>query len=210
VLFIDEIANLGYLQRHLLTAMQEKRFPITGRNATSSGASVKVENVPCDFILVAAVNITDAQSILPPLRSRVAGNGYEVLLKTAMPDTEENRAKFCQFVAQEICKDGRIPHASADALSELLDEARRRARLIDEESNALTLRLRDVSGLVKSAGDVAQAEGAQLIDAKHVREALGRSRTLEEQLRQRYGDSWWKAGAADAASRKDAGKGGII
>src|SRR5690606_28659216 len=32
VLFIDEISHLGDLQRHILTAMQERKFPIMGRN----------------------------------------------------------------------------------------------------------------------------------------------------------------------------------
>ena len=39
VLFIDELPNLGHLQRFILTAMQEKRFPISGRNPQSAGAS---------------------------------------------------------------------------------------------------------------------------------------------------------------------------
>ena len=41
VLFIDEMATLGDTQRFILTAMQEKKFPITGRNPTSAGASVR-------------------------------------------------------------------------------------------------------------------------------------------------------------------------
>ncbi|MBQ7621856.1 MAG: ATP-binding protein, partial [Candidatus Methanomethylophilaceae archaeon] len=56
VLFIDEISHLKDLQRYILTAMQDKVFPITGRNPQSAGASVKVDSVPCDFILVAACN----------------------------------------------------------------------------------------------------------------------------------------------------------
>ncbi len=87
VLFIDELPHLGPIQRHILTAMQEKRFPISGRNPQSGGASVRVDYVPCDFILVAAANIQDIHQILSPLRSRIAGGGYEVLLETAMPDT---------------------------------------------------------------------------------------------------------------------------
>ena len=38
ILFIDEIATLDvHSQQELLTAMQEKRFPITGRNPQSAG-----------------------------------------------------------------------------------------------------------------------------------------------------------------------------
>jgi ATP-dependent Lon protease len=36
VLFIDELPHLGHLQRYILTAMQERRFPITGRNPQSA------------------------------------------------------------------------------------------------------------------------------------------------------------------------------
>ena len=54
VLFVDEISHLGPLQRFILTAMQDKKFPIMGRNPQSAGASVRVDDVPCDFILVAA------------------------------------------------------------------------------------------------------------------------------------------------------------
>ena len=124
VLFIDELPSLGPLQRFILTAMQEKRFPISGRNPQSGGASVRVDSVPCDFILVAACNIADLSHILSPLRSRIAGGGYEVLLDTAMPDNEHNRIRLAQFCAQEIVTDGRIRHATTAALEELFKEAR--------------------------------------------------------------------------------------
>ena len=142
VLFIDELPHLGPMQRHILTAMQEKRFPITGRNPQSGGASVRVDNVPCDFILVAAANIQDVAHILSPLRSRIAGGGYEVLLETTMPDTERNEMRLVQFCAQEIAVDGRIRPATREALGELIQEARRRA-VLDGRKNALTLRLRE-------------------------------------------------------------------
>ena len=98
VLFIDEISHLGPIQRYILTAMQEKYFPITGRNPQSAGASVRVDKVPCNFILVAACNINDLQYILSPLRSRIVGSGYEVLMDTTIPDNTENRGKYIQFV----------------------------------------------------------------------------------------------------------------
>jgi len=53
VLFIDEINTLRIeSQQNLLTAMQEKEYPITGQSERSSGAMVKTEPVPCDFIMV--------------------------------------------------------------------------------------------------------------------------------------------------------------
>jgi len=187
VLFIDELPHLGHLQRFILTAMQEKRFPITGRNPQSSGASVRVDSVPCDFIFVGACNIQDLPHILSPLRSRINGGGYEVLVETTMPDTEENRFKTVQFVAQEIVMDAKIPHATKDAVALVIDEARKRAKTIDNKDKALTLRLRELGGLIRAAGDLAILEGAPYIDAGHIKDALKRARPVEEQIKDRYG-----------------------
>jgi ATP-dependent Lon protease len=187
VLFIDELPHLGHMQRHILTAMQEKRFPITGRNPQSGGASVRVDSVPCDFILVAAANITDIPKILSPLRSRIAGGGYEVLLDTAMPDTERNRMRLAQFCAQEIATDGRIRPATKQAVQELIQEAHRRAEVLDGRRNSLTLRLRELGGLIRTAGDLAAISSSEFLEASHVREALIRARSIEEQIKEQYG-----------------------
>ncbi|MBI5036436.1 AAA family ATPase [Candidatus Micrarchaeota archaeon] len=196
VLFIDELSSLGYVQRYLLTAMQEKKYPILGRNPHSAGASVKVEDVPCDFIMVAASNINELNNILPPLRSRIVGNGYEVLLDPTMPDTEENRLQLEQFVAQEIVKDRKIPHATSEAVGVLLEEARKRAKRIDDEDNALTLRLRELSGIIRLAGDLAVSQKSGNITEENIREAIRRGRNIEEQMTEKYG-SVWKASATD-------------
>ncbi|MCD6276080.1 MAG: AAA family ATPase [Thermoplasmata archaeon] len=193
VLFIDEITHLGVLQRSILTAMQEKKFPIAGRNPQSAGASVRVDDVPCDFILVAACNIQDLPNILSPLRSRIIGEGYEILVKTSMPDTEENRAKYAQFVAQEIAMDGRIPHATRDAVLAIIEEGKKRAKRIDGE-NGLTLRLRELGGLIRAAGDLAVMNGDRYIERKHVEKALKISLPIEEQITARYGS--YQAGMA--------------
>ena len=203
VLFVDELIALGRLQRHLLTAMQDKVFPITGRNASSTGASVRVDRVPCDFILVAAVNTADLRKILAPLRSRIGGNGYELLINTTMPDTEENQQKMVRFVAQEVRRDGRIPHASKGAVRLIINEARRRARQIDQTAG-LTLRLRTLSGLIKTAGDLAVGEGSALIEEKHVTAAIEKSQPVEEQILKRFG-SHYKASMSDWGISKQAG-----
>ncbi len=187
VLFLDELPHLGFLQRHILTAMQEKRFPITGRNPQSGGAAVRVDGVPCDFLLVAAANIQDLHRILSPLRSRIAGGGYEVLLETTMPDTDANRLKIAQFCAQEIAVDGRIRPATKDAVLELIKEARRRAEVIDGRRGALTLRLRELGGLIRTAGDLAAVSGSEYVEASHLQRALQRARSIEEQVREVYG-----------------------
>ena len=91
VLFIDEIANLEpRAQQELLTAMQEKKYSITGQSEMSSGALVRTEPVPCDFILVAAGNLQDMQQMHPALRSRIRGYGYEVYMESTMDDNETN------------------------------------------------------------------------------------------------------------------------
>jgi ATP-dependent Lon protease len=187
VLFIDELPTLGPLQRHILTAMQERRFPIAGRHPQSAGASTRVDDVPCNFVLVAACNIQDLPTILSPLRSRVAGEGYEVLVETTMPDTQANRARLAQFVAQEVVMDRRIPHASRQAVHALVSEAARRARVGEDQKDALSLRLRELGGVVRAAGDLAVERGQDLIEPSHIEEAIRRARPIEEQIKDRYG-----------------------
>ena len=187
VLFIDELPHLGHLQRFILTAMQEKRFPIAGRNPQSAGASVRVDSVPCDFIFVGACNIQDLPHIMSPLRSRINGGGYEVLVETVMPDNEHNRFRLAQFVAQEIVMDARIPHATRAAIQEIIEEAKKRAKVIDNSDKSLTLRLRELGGLIRAAGDLAVVEEAKLIEPRHIKDALKRARPVEEQIKERYG-----------------------
>jgi ATP-dependent Lon protease len=204
VLFIDELPQLGHLQRYILTAMQEKRFPISGRNPQSAGASVRVDNVPCSFIFVGACNIQDLQSILSPLRSRISGSGYEVLVATTMPDNGRNRAKLAQFAAQEIAMDKRIPHLSNKGLLAIIAEAGKRAKEMEDKDKAFTLKLREMGGLIRSAGDLAQGEGSELIDENHIKRAIKRARTIEEQIRERYG-SYYSGMVSEASdSQKDA------
>ena len=202
VLFIDELSSLGKLQRFLLTAMQEKKYPISGRNQSSTGSAVRVDGVPSDFILVAAVNFNDVQNILPPLRSRILGNGYEVLMNATMDDTPENQLKLVQFFAQEIVRDSRIPHADSGAMEAMINHARRKAKEIDGKAG-LTLRLRMISGAIKMAGDVAVSEGRGAITAEDVKFAIANSRPIEEQAAERYG-SWYKASQADYGLKKEA------
>ncbi len=183
VLFIDEIATLSpKSQQDLLTAMQEKKFPITGQSELSSGAMVRTEPVPCDFILVAAGNEIDLKKMHPALRSRIRGYGYEIYLNDTMPDTPENRRKLVRFVAQEVVKDGKIPHFTKEAVELIILEAKRRAG----RKNRLTLKLRDLGGLVRAAGDIANAKGHQYVLPEDVEEARGLAKTLEEQVADKY------------------------
>lgn len=206
VLFVDEIVHIAPLQRYILSAMQDKVFPIVGRNPQSAGSSVKVSDVPCDFIFVGACNIRDVQYILPPLRSRIQGEGYEILMKTTMPDTDENQSKIAQFVAQEIEMDGKIPHATRRAVEILMGDARRRAKVIDDQRNALTLRLRDLGGVVRMAGDMAVMEGSNLIEEKHMLFAIENAVSIEDQILRRY-SSFQNAMEKDLSSSQHMGGG---
>ena len=182
VLYIDEIGTMSMkTQQELLSAMQEKQYAITGQSENSSGAMVRSQAVPCDFVLVASGNLQVLEGMHIAMRSRIRGYGYEVFMKDYMDDTTENREKLVQFVAQEVKNDGRIPHFAPDALDEIIMEAKRRSG----KQNALTLRLRDLGGLVRSAGDVAIEKGEKLVTAAHVVEAKKFARTLEQQIADR-------------------------
>jgi ATP-dependent Lon protease len=183
VLFIDEINLLKIESQHsLLTALQEKKFPIVGQSERSAGAMVKTEPVPCDFVLVAAGNVDSVQTMHPALRSRIRGYGYELYVNTTMADTPENRMKIVRFVAQEVVKDKKIPHFSPAATVEVIREAQRRAG----RSGQLTLRLRELGGLVRVAGDIANSESAAIVGPEHVVRAKRASRSLEQQIADRY------------------------
>jgi len=183
VLFVDEINLLKIESQHsLLTALQERKFPIVGQSERSAGAMVKTEPVPSDFVLVAAGNVDSVQTMHPALRSRIRGYGYELYVKTTMPDTAENRSKLVRFVAQEVVKDKKIPHFDRDAIVEVIREAQRRSG----RSGQLTLRLRELGGLVRVAGDIALSEGATSVTAGHVVRAKRASRSLEQQIADRY------------------------
>lgn len=180
VLYIDEINTLHITsQQHLLTAIQDKKFQITGQSERSSGAMVKTEPVPCDFILIAAGNLDALQGMHPALRSRIRGYGYEVYVKGDMEDNDENRRKLCRFVAQEVAKESeKIPHFDKSGVAEIIHEAQRRAG----RKGKLTLRLRELGGLVRVAGDLAHEENADVATSDHVLRAKSVARSLEQQI----------------------------
>ncbi len=186
VLFIDEINMLRMeSQQSLLTALQEGKFSITGQSERSSGAMVKSEPVPCDFILVCAGNLDAIEGMHPALRSRIRGYGYEVFMRSTMDDTEGNREKLIRFVAQEVAKDKKIPHFDKYAVGEIIKEAQRRAG----RHGLLTLRLRELGGLVRVSGDVAREKQAPLVTSDMVLEAKRIARSLEQQIADRFLES---------------------
>jgi len=183
VLFIDEIATLSQKsQQELLTAMQEKKYAITGQSELSSGALVHTKPVPCDFVLVAAGNLIDMKRMHPALRSRIRGYGYEVYLNDLMDDNQENRNKLALFVAQEVKKDKKIPPFSKAAIETIVFEAKKRSG----RKAKLTVKLRELGGLVRAAGDVAVGEKAKLVEPAHIEIAKKLALTIEEQLASKY------------------------
>ena len=182
VLVIDEINLLRMeSQQALLTAMQEKKLCITGQSERSSGALVKSEPVPTDFILVCAGNLDAIQGMHPALRSRIRGYGYEVYMRNTMDDNEEHRNDIIRFVAQEVRKDGKIPHFDKYAAAEIIREAQRRSG----RKGKLTLRFRELGGLVRVAGDMAVQDNREIVRVDDVILARKIARSLEQQIADR-------------------------
>lgn len=179
ILYIDEITALGGYQKHLLTAMQDRKYPISGHNPQSSGAAVRVDDVPCDFLLFAACNPEDLIHIIPPLRSRIRGYGYEIMLRSWMPKTDENAEKIVNFIAQTVVEDGRIPHLTLGAVKKVLEIAEDYALQMDDQRNALTLRLRELGGLIRIAGDISVHQDEEVVEADSISKAKALSRGID-------------------------------
>ena len=146
---------------------------------------VRTEPVPCDFVLVAAGNIDTVKNLHPALRSRIRGYGYEVFMDESFPDSQENRDRLAYFIAQEVKKDGKIPHFTKSAVNTIIEEAKRKGN----RKGHLTLRLRELGGLVRSAGDIALDKKAKLVEPEHVKEAsMTIARGLEKQMADKYID----------------------
>ena len=179
VLYIDEVSNLdSKAQQELLTSMQEKKCPITGQSEMSSGALVKTEPVPSDFVLVAAGNLQDLQQMHPALRSRIRGYGYEVYMESTIEDNKTNRYLLTQFIAQEVRKDGKIPHFDEGAVNEVIGEAKKRSG----RKRRLTLVLRDLGGIVRAAGDIAVENKKNIVTKDDVIAAKSFAASIEAQV----------------------------
>ncbi len=178
VLFIDEINTLDVRsQQKLMTAIQDGEFSITGQSERSSGAMVQTQPVPTNFIMVAAGNMDAIENMHPALRDRIRGYGYEVFMDDTIDDTPENRRKYARFVAQEVDRDGNIPHFEKEAIEEVVLEAKRKAG----KKGKITLKLRNLGGIVRTAGDIAKDKGLDYVTRKEVLEAKEMSQSIETQ-----------------------------
>ena len=183
VLFIDEIAILDpATQQELLTALQEGKYQITGQSERSAGAMVRTEAVPCNFVLLAAGNLETVEKMHPALRSRIRGYGYEVYMRETILDTPVNRDKIAVFIAQEVEKDKKIPHFTKAAVAAVVQESRRMAN----RKGHLTLRFRELGGLIRAAGDIAVEQKAKAVEPKHIVEAKRVARPLEQQIADKF------------------------
>jgi len=79
-------------------------------------------------------------------------------------------------------KDKKIPHFDMAAMVEVIHEAQRRSG----RSGQLTLRLRELGGLVRVAGDIALSDGVPTVHAEQVVKAKRAARSLEQQIADRY------------------------
>ena len=189
ILYIDEVSALGPHQSHLLTAMQDHVYPISGHNPLGSGAAVRVDNVPCDFILFASCNPENIGAILPALRSRIRGYGYEIMLSSWMKKSVESVNDIIRFISQTVEEDGKIPHLAVKAAEEVIAAAEKMALHYDGQRDALTLRLRELGGLIRIAGDLAVQDNATVVQPEHVKKAgvLSRGIDLGEMVSHSYG-----------------------
>jgi Lon-like ATP-dependent protease len=103
-------------------------------------------------------------------------------METTMLDTKENRDKIAVFVAQEVSKDKKIPHFSKEAVEEVLQEAKKMAN----RKGHLTIRLRELGGLVRAAGDIAVENNKKLVQKADVINAKKFARNLEKQIADKY------------------------
>jgi lon-related putative ATP-dependent protease len=183
ILFIDEIKNLKPAEAvTLLTVLEDGQLPITLRSRWDEGntaaMAVATEPVPCMCFLVGAGNFDSIGQVHPALMDRIYGYGKVVRMNNDMPNTEENRRRYVQFIAQEASR-FHLPAFSREACEEILDEGRRRSNKRD----ALTTRFRPMISLVKTAATLATLDGSRIVKKKHVKEAMDKHcKTIQKQI----------------------------
>ncbi|WP_456371881.1 ATP-dependent protease LonB [Methanocaldococcus sp.] len=158
ILYVDEIKTMPLeVQDYILTALQDKCLPISGRNPNSSGATVETNPIPCDFILIMSGNMDDVYNLRAPLLDRI---DYKIVLKNKMDNTLENRDKILQFIVQEI-KNNNLNPMTYDGCCEVV----KIAQYLAGSKDKLTLRLRLLANIIKMANDIAMG--------KEIEELLG-------------------------------------
>ncbi len=194
VLFIDEIGTLdAETQFYLLTAMQEKQFPIEGRSQGSSGSMVKTEPLPCDFILVAAGNMETIERLHPALRNRIQGYGTEILMDKSMKIDQITSIIIKNFLTQEIGENVLIQNKE-----EVIARLVQYAEVLSQRDGYITLQFRSIGGLIRTALTISKDN---ILSPIVLKEALKLQIPLEVQveinkLSEIYnkGQNFWSAG----------------
>jgi len=183
ILYIDEIKNLDPEEAiTLLTVLEDGQLPIALRGRWHGGdtaaMAVSTEPVPAVTFLVGAGNFDSINQIHPALMDRIYGYGRVVRMNNDMPNIVQNRRKYVQFIAQEIKRFKLIPF-SREACEEIVEEGRRRSNKRD----ALTTRFRPLISIIKTAATLAMNEGCQVVERRHVREAIeNHCKTIQRQV----------------------------
>ncbi|MGD2066597.1 MAG: AAA family ATPase, partial [Candidatus Bathyarchaeota archaeon] len=184
ILYIDEIKNMQPDEAiTLLTVLEDGQLPITMRSRWSSAGgtaamAVSTEPVPCMCFLVGAGNFDSIGGVHPALMDRIYGYGKVVRMNNDMYNSLENRRKYVQFIAQEVSR-FRLLHFSREACQEIVDEGRRRSN----KKDALTTKFRPMISLVKTAATLAMNEGLELVEKRHVRDAIEKHcKTIQKQM----------------------------
>ena len=98
-----------------------------------------------------------------------------------MTDTDEHRRAVIRLIAQAVKKDGNIPQFDKYAAGEIIKEAQRRSG----RKGKLTLRFRELGGLIRVSGDVAVARSSRVVTRDDVLQAVVTARSLEQQIADR-------------------------
>jgi len=184
ILYIDEIKNMQPDEAiTLLTVLEDGQLPITMRSRWSSAGgtaamAVSTEPVPCMCFLVGAGNFDSIGQVHPALMDRIYGYGKVVRMNNDMENNVENRRKYVQFIAQEVSR-FRLQPFSREACEEIVDEGRRRSN----KKDALTTKFRPMISLVKTAATLAMNERLELVEKRHVKEAIEKHcKTIQKQI----------------------------
>jgi predicted ATP-dependent protease len=102
------------------------------------------------------------------------------MLDPWIPKDENIINDLVRFMSQTVKEDGKIPHLSVKAVERVLDVAEEMALRLDGQKDALTLRLRELGGLIRIAGDLAVRDGSDLVLQGHVQQSEVLSRGIDE------------------------------
>jgi Lon-like ATP-dependent protease len=186
VLYIDEIKNLsGGEAVTLLTVMEDGQLPVALRSQFHGGdtaaMAVATEPIPCMVFLIAAGNMDSLCQIHPALMDRMVGYGKVVYMNNRIYNTEENRRKYVQFIAQETKRFNLLPF-TRDACIAIIDEARKKSGRNDR----LTCYFRQMISILKTSSTLAMIEKSSMVTEDHVKLALGEHcKTIQKQVLER-------------------------